>query len=525
MRFAVAILCTFILTPKMVEGLGPQDYGLWTLVLCIAGYLELFDCGLSTGAMRFIASASSNDADRKNRLVSTLIIASLGLGVLVALTCIVLAAQVDASSTSTHPAVLPVLIGLMGLRVMTNLPLGILMGVLFGEHRIWLINGLRILSVSAYTTLCYVALAHGYGMVTVGVIYAVIYSLEYFGYGLAARSTATWLRVLPTTFDKSILREVAGFSLSSFTANAANVVLMRTDPFIVAAHLSLGAVALYSVPLRITEQLFVLAKQLINVFSPLFAELHGRSQQETIRSAYLTCSKFALGLMVGIIVPALTFGQDGLRFWVGEEFAGAAPILWILLSAAILRVLQESSANALAMTGDHVFVARLSIVSAVGNVGMSLALVRVFGINGVALATLLSVAVFGCAVGTIRVCRSFDISAFAFARHVLVPLLVPTAAQLTLLRLISLWSAPTGLSQLFVASCLSGIVYLFTYLAYSLNATERAVVGHWVSQLRTRISERWPTRRSEELSHSGSSPRTRSVSLRGEAVNVVEELV
>lgn len=485
LRFTVAIACTLILTPLVVGQLGAKDYGLWTLVLCISGYLELFDLGLTTGAMRFIAMMGDGHVDRKNQLVSTLVATSLAVVPIVGIagTGIVLwmtsAGQVVTADAGAAESI-PLLIGMVALRVAITLPLGVLMGVLFGEHRIWMINVVRTCAVTIFTIAAATALTFGGGILELGIWYAIVYSLEYVFYGLFAVRLVPWLKINICSFDAKVLREVLGFSTSSLTANASNVVLMRTDPFLVSIFLSLSAVTFYAVPMRIAEQLFAVSKQLINVFSPLFAQLHGAGRRDSIRSAYIVCTKFSLGLMVGIVGPAVFFARDGLRFWIGDEFADSSSIMTILLAAAVFRTVHESSANALAMTGQHGFIARISILSAIANILFSLLLVGPLGLAGVATGTLLSVAILGCCVTTIRVLGLFELGSWEFVRTALLPCLAPSIVQLCVLLLLSELCPPSGLFSLFWMGCVAFQIYVAAFASVSLRAIERTVALRWM---------------------------------------------
>ena len=459
------------------------------LHLGIPGTVRL---GIDNGAMRFIALMGDGERDRKNRLVSTLVATSLAVIPIMACTGIgIVLWMTSGSGGGSDEAValtsLPLLIGMICIRVAMTLPLGILMGVLFGEHRIWLINLARTFALILFTIAAAFALNGGGGILELGFWYAFIYSLEYASYGLMAVRLIPWLKIDLRQFDWAILKEVMGFSMSTLTANASNVVLMRTDPFIVSLVLSLSAVTFYAVPMRIAEQLFAISKQLINVFSPLFAQLHGAGKHATVRAAYLVCTKFSLALMVGIVGPAMFYARDGLRFWIGDEFADCSSIMIILLAAAILRTIQESSANALAMTGQHAFIARISILSAVANIVFSLVLITPFGLAGVATGTLLSVAILGCVVTTFRVCRHYELDVRELVGSALFPCVAPSIVQMSLLMLLQNIVPPGGLFSLFALGCAAFLTYALAFLALSLLPSERAIAKNWAQKLSRRL--------------------------------------
>lgn len=492
-RFGVAILCTLLLTPVVIAQLGADHFGLWTLVLCISGYLELFDFGLTTGAMRSIASLGNERHVQKNRLINTLLVVSLSLAPWVAVAAWGVTIWLH-DATATTSSTLAALIVLMTLRVVFILPLGVLMGALFGEHRIWVVNSIRAISITGFTVAAWIAMQTGCSVLFLGFLYSLIYTLEYVAYGLVAVRRIPWLRIDLREFDLGTLKGVLGFSASSFTANASSVMLMRTDPLIVSSFLSLGAVALYAVPMRIAEQSFTLSKQLINVFSPLFAQLHGNGSLAAIRSAYLICAKFSFGMMVGILIPAFFHGKAALRFWIGEEFEASYGVLMILLAAAVLRTIQESSANALVMTGKHYFVARISMASALANLILSLVLVGPLGILGVALATLISVALFGCCAMTLRVCQAYDIPVWRFPGTAIMPSLIPALVQWLTLYGTCQIGMPENLFDLALQGAISFAAYALAFRILSLNAQERRVARRWQAEIfrrfRTLVGQR-----------------------------------
>ena len=123
-RFVAAAVATFWLTPHLVGSLGAENYGLWTLAISVAGYLELLDCGLAAATMRFVAARGSDSDNDKRALVSTLNWLALALGVIV----LVLGGSVAA----IWHGPLGTLILLVTLRVSCNVMLSVFMGALFG---------------------------------------------------------------------------------------------------------------------------------------------------------------------------------------------------------------------------------------------------------------------------------------------------------------------------------------------------------------------------------------------------------
>jgi O-antigen/teichoic acid export membrane protein len=69
------LLVAFFMSPFVVYRLGNTEYGIWTLVLQLTGYMGVVDVGLRSALIRFISRFhSQKDDDSLNALFSTTMI-------------------------------------------------------------------------------------------------------------------------------------------------------------------------------------------------------------------------------------------------------------------------------------------------------------------------------------------------------------------------------------------------------------------------------------------------------------------
>src|SRR5207302_9345570 len=66
------ILVGVFLSPYIVHRLGDEAYGVWVLIFSLTGYYGLFDLGIRSSIVRYVAKYSATkDYDQLNRLVNT----------------------------------------------------------------------------------------------------------------------------------------------------------------------------------------------------------------------------------------------------------------------------------------------------------------------------------------------------------------------------------------------------------------------------------------------------------------------
>src|SRR5207249_5021220 len=68
----VNVLVGIFLSPYILHRLGDEAFGLWVLIFSITGYYGLFDLGIRSSIVRYVAKYSAiNDYEELNRLINT----------------------------------------------------------------------------------------------------------------------------------------------------------------------------------------------------------------------------------------------------------------------------------------------------------------------------------------------------------------------------------------------------------------------------------------------------------------------
>jgi len=77
------IVVGIFLSPYILHRLGDDAFGLWILIFSVTGYYGIFDLGIRSSIIRYVAKyAALEHRDQLNRLVNTAMIAYLGVGLL-----------------------------------------------------------------------------------------------------------------------------------------------------------------------------------------------------------------------------------------------------------------------------------------------------------------------------------------------------------------------------------------------------------------------------------------------------------
>jgi O-antigen/teichoic acid export membrane protein len=479
-RFAILMGVLFFLTPYIIGKVGRDDFGLWTLSFSVLGFFGLLDLGFATGVVKFVAECKgSADPARRNRLVSTFGAVYCVLG-LVGMACVIAFSLVYprtfAIPTAQSDKAVTIL-WILGVRaVLLEIPLSMFRGILFGEQRIALLNLIQVASTLAYAGATWVVLGRGGGLVALAWINLGVMLLEHAAYIVVAYRVVEKLRITWAAVDRRALRETASFSVYQFLINISGIVLVRTDPIIIKLFLPLSAVALYAVATRIAENAFQLTKQFVNVLAPLVAELKSRGEEEKLRFVFVNCAKFAFAAAAVLAVAMYALGREAIVLWVGSEFSGAAPALWILMTAFALATPGETAASLLAYTGEHRVAARASLTSVAVNVTVSVALVPLLGLVGVAAGTLVAILVVDWGIIVRTACPLYGVSVASYFRRAILPVLGPAVLQFAVTYAVKSRWPVSSLSMVALEAVPGLLLFAGAFLALSVEPSERAFI-------------------------------------------------
>jgi len=179
-------------------------------------------------------------------------------------------------------------------------------------------------------------------------------------------------------------------------SSAMFLVMSWTDTLLVGHFLEEDQVGIYRVAFRMAAVVTLVQAAVNSYAAPLFAERHASGDRAGLRAALrqttllnVACSVPAFGVLVA--VPAWWMG------WFGEAFeAGAACLVW-LAAGQVVNALCGPVMYLLNMTGHERPAQRIVWVAALGNLGLNLWAIPRFGIEGAAVATAFSMALWNVA--------------------------------------------------------------------------------------------------------------------------------
>lgn len=476
----------FVLTPFILRRVGPGGYALWVLMGAVSSYGFLLDFGIGGAVVKYVAE---HVARGEYKHAQAMIASARWLYLAIALAAVALGVAVApyvpgwlGVAVEQQAAARWVVI-LTAINVAVTIAFTPPMSVLRGLQRHDLYNGVSVVNSIVEAAAMTAALVAGWGVV--GMMAAAIPVSVATGFA-SARLVKTTAPELPVGWrggGPAAMRHLVSFSASLFAIQFAGRLQTKTAEFIIAAFGALTAVTPYALARRLGGIAELIAVQCFKVVMPLASQLDASSDGTRLRKLYIVSSRVAVGVAIPIAAVLTLLGAPILEHWVGREYVAHAHLVALLSLAGVIATSQWPAVEILQGMARHRVVAVASLAGGIANVGLSIALLPVLGLVGVAIATVISTAAAALFLVTPFANRSLGVSTGTSLREIWMPALVPGCAIAAMLGLLiaRVPSPSMAILGLWIAAAM--VVYVAGYLAMPACVAERQLVSDVLKQV------------------------------------------
>jgi len=383
----------FYLSPFLVHSLGTTKYGLWVLFGQAVSYMGLMELGIRTAVTAFIAKHHvKQDQTSLNSTIATALQLCLLLATLVVLLTLIIGLFVtrifhiapDLASEARQVFII------IGLTLASQLLGNVYAGTISGLQRYELSNAISILITLFRTIIIVVYISYNSSLMALAVITFSFEQLKHILFIIATYKLIPGLRVKNQliTFRKTSLNQMFSFSNYSFAINVSTKIVFYTDAIVIGIFKFPSEVTIYAIAWSLVEYCRRIIAKLSYVLAPAASEFQALNDKDKLANLLVSSTRAALFIVIPPIVFLLFLGKSFLCLWMGTEFISSYPILVLLLFAEIANSMFFPASNIILGMHKHKYLAFIRVVEAILNLILSVILIQIFGIIGVAVGTL-----------------------------------------------------------------------------------------------------------------------------------------
>jgi len=412
------VIYSLFSVPIALRYLSVDEFGLFVLLLQVAGYFMLIEIGMSAATARILIDYKDNPNDgRYGSVILT------GFYVFATQAFIVLAVGVVAS---------PLIVVLIGVPAA------------FAEIATLLLRWLAVTSALSLAFRMYGSIL--YANKRLDLIHAFMGGNMLFGLALLAvilaagggLSGLVWLFVAQTIFtillplfachklqllpkkghwgqpSMNRFRELFGFGKDIFLVNVGSQVLEASQLIIVTRTMGLSSAAIWSVSTKLFALVYQFITKIQGTAIVFFSEMMVREEAETLAARFRQIYQLTAGIGVVALAVVVTLNQPFISVWANPSLAWSIELSALLASLVLLNALTRCGADLIIHTKNIAAFRYVYFVEAATFAILALWLTGRFGFYGLLGTSLLCLLVFRATYTTWRMARYFKLPARTF---------------------------------------------------------------------------------------------------------------
>lgn len=424
---AVSLAVMFFLSPFLVHTLGMVEYGVWSLLTVLTGYMGLFDLGVRSSTGRYIILyLGKGDHRRLDETVRT------GLGFFSALSGLVVLAGLGlgigfpsffAGVPDKYSGLVVLLLPMLAVNVWLTAVAAVFASVLAAHDRFDLIQGINVGVLLTRAGAMVLTLLAGHGIVGLTVVTVAAGVLATWGNWVLAKRVYPRLRVWPLVLSRDRLRELFAFGIAAFLASAAYRVMNQTDQIVAAAAIGVSVVTIYSVGSMLVAYSWGFVLQIASTVFPPIQRAAATNMLEEVRWLYLRQARLAMLLGLPLYLGFIFFGRSFITLWMGQTFLEAVPVLSLLSVARIISLFSFGMGSTVNAMGYVKSVTAISVAEAAANLGLAVVFTvwLGWGLTGIAAAAIVATSLTTAIPLPVYACYRLRLGGAIYLRDLVLP--------------------------------------------------------------------------------------------------------
>ncbi|XOQ25470.1 MAG: Polysaccharide biosynthesis protein [Mitsuokella multacida] len=340
------VLVGLFYTPIMLRLLGQSEYGLYSLIGSVVGYLSVLDMGLGNTIVRYTAKNRVDGTPEKEAELNGLFLQVYSIiGFITFIIGAILYANIDALFSATltagemHRARIMMILLIFNFAL--SFPLSIFASILQAYEKFIFLRVSNILRVLMNPLLVLPFLYWGYGSVMMVVVSTILNFACLF---------ANWfycvhylhVKFKHGKFASVFLREIAAYSFFIFLNAIMDKIYWGTGQFVLGIVSGTMQVAIYAIAMQFMMMYMNFSSAISGVMLPKVTMMVTNKASAKELTELMTRIGRLQYLVVGyIFVMFILVGKEFIELWAGPAYVSAYPIVLLLMAALLTPLIQN----------------------------------------------------------------------------------------------------------------------------------------------------------------------------------------
>jgi O-antigen/teichoic acid export membrane protein len=421
---AVKIIITLLITPFIMDKVGKELYGVYILGLTFTGYFGILDFGMLGAIVKFVAEfKGAKNKEGINQIVNVSFSFYFLIGLIVAVMLFVASFFLGSffRLTGENIQIMRQLLWIAALFSIFSWTGNVFRGVVRGFQMYHWESSVNIGMALLNAGLILWLLSRGYGVIVLMLVTQGANFLSAMVFYFIVRREVGQISFNPLCFRQPTFKKMFGFSIYLFLTSLFDILIFQVDYVVIGAVLTTSAVAIYSIAFSVQQNIRSISPILLEPAWPLSAEMEGAGQYDKQKELLLKGTRFSTLVFIPIVLITFVFMEPFIVNWMGIGFSEAVLPGQILLFWWFFNPYNNLGAVILTAKGLVKKLFWINALNGILNLAVSVILVNIMGMMGVALGTTLPMVLFAFPVILWLILREFKIPLAEFWKDTFAP--------------------------------------------------------------------------------------------------------
>lgn len=481
LSIVISTIIQLLYTPLLIRMLGQSEYGLYSLVSSIIGYLTVLDLGFGNAIIVYTAKyRAQNKYDEEKKLHGMFKIIFNIIGIVAVIFGLILYLNIENIFGNTMTSIELQKTKIMMLILIFNLFLtfsfSIYSSIISAYEKFTFQKILSIMNSILKPIFMIPLLLVGYKSIAMCIVLTIVNIIVLFSnYMYCKKKLHINIRFLG--FDKKVFKTIFGYSFFIFLSVIVDKINWSVDQFILGAVSGTQAVSIYSIASQINILFINLSTAISGVFLPKMSKLVAKKVSNTeLTNEFIKIGRLQYYIIFLMCSGLVLFGKEFILWWAGKGYEESYYVSLLLIIPISIPLIQNLGISIIQAMNKYKFKAISTLIMSIFNVIISVFLAIKYGAIGAALGTSIALIICNIIIINIYYYKKINLNIFKFWNNILNMTLYFTI-PIILIIFIKQITGLDGIVSVLIYGGIYSLVYCCLSYIFIMNKYEKEIIN------------------------------------------------
>ncbi len=480
-------LIQLLYTPFLIRKLGQSEYGLYSLVASIIGYLTIMDLGFGNAIIVYTSKYREKgqiEQEKKlhgmfNFVFKIIAFVAMFLGLILYLNVETIFGN---TMSSKEIGKMKIMMIILSLNLFLSFYFAIYNSIIGAYEKFIFQKIVSILHSMLTPIIMIVFLLNGYKSITLCIIITITNLLSLLlNYYFCTKKLNVSVKF--NGFDFALFKTILSYSIWIFLGIVVDKVNWSVDNFVLGAVSGTIAVSIYSIASTLNQLFCSLSTAISGVLLPKISKMVARNaSSDELTNEFIKIGRLQYYVIFLMCSGLILFGKQFITFWAGISFEESYYVALLLIIPVCIPLIQNLGLSIMQAMNKYKFRSISTFIMSIINIIISVFFARKWGATGAALGTCIALVICNIFLINIYYYKVIKINVIKFWKEIFIQS-VPFVFPVLLILIIMFYTNINSKLSFIIYGGIYTIIYcIFAYM-FSANDYEKNLLNKVLSKL------------------------------------------